>query len=70
MLWEIICNIKRHMPRKYLSFFFLSKCDPLTPEQEDRVEDGSHFPAFNDDLPGWFSVKNEDGMRILYTSVS
>ncbi|XP_045171762.2 adenosine deaminase domain-containing protein 1-like isoform X2 [Mercenaria mercenaria] len=38
------------------------KCDPLTPEQEDALEDGSHFPAFNDDLPGWFSVKNEDGL--------
>lgn len=38
------------------------KCDPLTPEQEDQLEDGAHFPAFNEDLPGWFSVKNEDGL--------
>jgi len=30
-------------------------------DQEGMLDQGAHFPVFNDDLPGWFSVKNEDG---------
>lgn len=37
------------------------KCDLLTQEEEEQVQDGAHFPVFNEHLPGWFSVKNEDG---------
>ena len=42
-----------------------SDCPPLKPEEEDQLEDGAHFPAFGDELPGWFSTKNEDGISVL-----
>ena len=34
---------------------------PLTPTTDGLVNKGAHVPAFNDDLPGWFCTKNEDG---------
>ncbi|XP_052228574.1 double-stranded RNA-specific editase 1-like [Dreissena polymorpha] len=37
-------------------------CEPLTHENECATEEGAHFPAFTEQLPGWFSVKNEDGV--------
>ncbi|KAL4224333.1 adenosine deaminase [Mactra antiquata] len=36
-------------------------CKKLNEGEEDSLYDGAHYPAFSDDLPGWFSVKNEDG---------
>ena len=38
----------------------------LSPEQEEQLSDGAHFPALSEELPGWLSVKNEDGIHILY----
>ncbi|KAJ8313120.1 hypothetical protein KUTeg_010493 [Tegillarca granosa] len=35
---------------------------PLTEEQQDLLLDGAHYPAFGDDMPGWFNTKNEDGV--------
>ncbi|XP_052799737.1 adenosine deaminase domain-containing protein 1-like [Mya arenaria] len=37
-------------------------CKPLSNNEEEHLEEGAHYPAFSDDLPGWFSVKNEDGV--------
>ncbi|KAK3608690.1 hypothetical protein CHS0354_034094 [Potamilus streckersoni] len=44
--------------RECLDFTYASR----NQKQERLIEEGAHFPALSDELPGWFSVKNEEGV--------
>ncbi|KAL5017270.1 hypothetical protein ScPMuIL_006859 [Solemya velum] len=51
-----------HPPPGDYAYYSEEPSPKLTIEQEEKVKFGAHFPAFNDDLPGWFCTKNEDGV--------